>query len=110
MFGWLKKKEPEEEYRSGLNGGAGAFRMTVEDVFTVSGRGTVVVGKVEEGTVSVGDEVVICRRSGCQPARVDGLERFREVVKSARAGEAVGVLLRKVSHDQVERGDILRKK
>ena len=118
MFGFLKKKKtPEEEYLAGLeqrktaaagrSKGAETFRMTVDDVFTISGRGTVVTGRVEAGGVRVGDKILISGKNGRLPAVVDGLEQFRKVVESAQRDDYVGVLLRGVAHHQVEKGDVL---
>ena len=118
MFGFLKKKkDPEEEYLADLErrrtaaasqqNSAGAFRMTVDDVFTISGRGTVVTGRIEAGAVRVGDKILVSRQSGRLPTRVDGLEQFQKIVETAQTGDYVGVRLRGVPHDQVEKGDIL---
>lgn len=82
----------------------GGFRMTVEDVFSITGRGTVVTGTISSGTVEVGDEIVV----GAHRSRVTGVEKFREVVTGAGVGEHVGLLLAGVSHDMVARGDEIR--
>ncbi len=82
-----------------------SFRMTVDDVFSIAGRGTVVTGKVESGTLRLGDEVVI--RSGGSAgikATVAGIEMFRKTLFETKAGDAVGILLRDIKKDQVTRG------
>ena len=83
------------------------FLMPVEDVFSISGRGTVVTGRVERGIVKVGDEIEIVgirilRRTTCT-----GVEMFRKLLDEGRAGENVGVLLRGTKRDDVERGQVL---
>ncbi len=85
------------------------FRMTVEDVFSIKGRGTVAVGKIESGTLHVGDKIRITRQNGGigNTSVVSGLEMFRKTVKEATAGDTVGVLLRDISRDDLQRGDIL---
>src|SRR5690606_20916897 len=83
--------------------------MPVEDVFSITGRGTVVTGRVERGRIKVGDEVEIV---GIRPTRktvATGLEMFRKVLDEAQAGDNVGVLLRGVDRDEVERGQVLAK-
>lgn len=115
MFGFLKKKKSEEElYLEDLNqrrqvrdGGAG-FELKVEDVFAVSGRGTVVTGRVSRGTVSQGDRVLIRGREGrVLETKIGGIESFRKARRSAAEGDVVGLLLKGVRKDQVEPGDIL---
>jgi len=86
-----------------------AFLMPVEDVFSITGRGTVVTGRVERGRIKVGDEVEIV---GIRPTRktvATGLEMFRKVLDEAQAGDNIGVLLRGVDRDEVERGQVLAK-
>jgi translation elongation factor EF-Tu-like GTPase len=88
----------------------GSFGMTVEDVFSITGRGTVVTGRVQTGTVSVGEKVLISRAG--QPltqVEVTGVEMFRKIVRTAKAGDNIGLLLRGVKRDQVTRGDVLSK-
>ena len=88
----------------------GAFGMTVEDVFSITGRGTVVTGRVQAGTVSVGEQVLVSRAG--QPllqVEVTGVEMFRKTVQTAKAGDNVGLLLRGVNRDQVLKGDVLSK-
>jgi elongation factor Tu len=83
------------------------FLMAVEDVFSITGRGTVATGRIERGKVKVGDNVEIV---GIQPTRksvVTGIEMFRKVLDEAIAGDNVGVLLRGIEKDQVERGQVV---
>ncbi|WP_433167462.1 EF-Tu/IF-2/RF-3 family GTPase [Kribbella sp. CA-247076] len=88
----------------------GAFGLTVEDVFSITGRGTVVTGRVTAGTVGVGDQVLISRAgTPLLQTEVTGIEMFRKVVDVANAGENVGLVLRDVDRDQVVRGDVLSK-
>jgi len=86
------------------------FIMPVEDVFTITGRGTVVTGRVERGTVKVGDEVEIV---GLMPEPrktvVTGVEMFRKILDRAEAGDNIGVLLRGIQRTEVERGQVLAK-
>ncbi len=85
------------------------FLMPIEDVFTIQGRGTVVTGRVERGIVKVGDEVEIV---GFKPTRktvATGVEMFRKLLDEGRAGDNVGVLIRGVKRDEVERGQVLAK-
>jgi elongation factor Tu len=84
-----------------------AFRMTIEDVFSIRGRGTVVTGRIEQGTISVGDTVQLERPGFSTTVVVDGVETFRRSVKGAQAGDNVGLLLRDVSKDEVQKGDVL---
>jgi len=86
------------------------FLMPVEDVFTITGRGTVVTGRVERGTLKVGDEVEIV---GLRPEKkktvVTGVEMFRKILDQAVAGDNIGALLRGVNRDEVERGMVIAK-
>jgi len=85
------------------------FQMPIEDVFSITGRGTVVTGRVEQGIVKVGEEVEIV---GIRPTRktvATGVEMFRKLLDEGRAGDNVGVLLRGVGKDEVERGQVLAK-
>jgi elongation factor Tu len=82
--------------------------MTVEDVFTIQGRGVVAVGRVEAGVLNVGDKVQISGQSGARKtAVVAGLEAFRKRLAKAGAGDNVGILLRDVTKADVRRGDLL---
>lgn len=85
------------------------FLMPVEDVFTISGRGTVVTGRVERGQIKVNEEIEIVGLKDTQKAVATGLEMFRKTLDEAQAGDNVGVLLRGVEKDQVERGQVLAK-
>jgi translation elongation factor EF-Tu-like GTPase len=88
----------------------GSFGMTVEDVFSIAGRGTVATGRISTGTVSVGEQVLISRAG--QPlvqVEVTGVELFRKNVRTAKAGDNVGLLLRGVEREQVLKGDVLSK-
>jgi elongation factor Tu len=87
----------------------GAFLMPVEDVFSISGRGTVVTGRVERGIVKVGDEVEIVGIRETQKTTVTGVEMFRKLLDQGQAGDNVGVLLRGTKRDDVERGQVLCK-
>lgn len=85
------------------------FLLPIEDVMTISGRGTVVTGRVERGTIKLGEPVEIV---GIRPTKntvVTGLEMFRKLLDSSEAGDNVGVLLRGVARDEVERGQVLAK-
>jgi len=83
------------------------FLMPVEDVFSISGRGTVVTGRVERGIVKVGDEIEIIGIRDTQKTTCTGVEMFRKLLDEGRAGENVGVLLRGTKRDDVERGQVL---
>lgn len=83
------------------------FLMPIEDVFSISGRGTVVTGRVERGVVRVGDEVEIVGIKATTKTTCTGVEMFRKLLEEGRAGENVGALLRGVKRDEVERGQVL---
>ncbi|HHM05453.1 MAG TPA: elongation factor Tu [Gammaproteobacteria bacterium] len=85
------------------------FLMPIEDVFSISGRGTVVTGRVERGIVKVGDEIEIVGLKETQKTTVTGVEMFRKLLDEGRAGDNVGVLLRGTKRDEVERGQVLAK-
>jgi elongation factor Tu len=85
------------------------FLMPVEDVFSISGRGTVVTGRVERGIVKVGEEVEIVGISDTRKTVATGVEMFRKLLDEGRAGDNVGVLLRGTAKDEVERGMVLAK-
>ncbi len=86
------------------------FLMPVEDVFTITGRGTVVTGRIERGIVKTGDDVEIVGLSEERRKTVcTGVEMFRKILDSGQAGDNVGLLLRGVEHDEVERGQVISK-
>ena len=86
------------------------FMMPVEDVFSITGRGTVATGRVERGTVKVGDEVeIVGLADEARTTTVTGVEMFRKLLEQAEAGDNIGALLRGVSRDEVERGQVLAK-
>ena len=85
------------------------FLMPIEDVFSISGRGTVVTGRVERGIIKVGDEMEIVGIKDTMKTTCTGVEMFRKLLDEGRAGENVGVLLRGTKRDEVERGQVLAK-
>jgi elongation factor Tu len=85
------------------------FLMPVEDVFTISGRGTVVTGRVERGIIKVGEEVEIVGFRDTQKTTVTGVEMFRKLLDEGRAGDNIGALLRGTKKEDVERGQVLAK-
>jgi len=85
------------------------FLMPIEDVFSISGRGTVVTGRVDSGIVKVGDEVEIVGIRDTQKSVVTGVEMFRKLLDSGEAGDNIGALLRGVGREDVERGQVLCK-
>ncbi|MEZ4267755.1 MAG: elongation factor Tu [Myxococcota bacterium] len=86
-----------------------AFLMPIEDVFSISGRGTVVTGRIERGIVKVGDEVEIVGIRDTRKTTVTGVEMFRKLLDQGQAGDNVGVLIRGIKKDEVERGQVLSK-
>jgi elongation factor Tu len=87
----------------------GTFLMPIEDVFSISGRGTVVTGRIERGIVNVGDEVEIVGIKATTKTTVTGVEMFRKLLDQGQAGDNVGVLLRGTKREDVERGQVLAK-
>jgi elongation factor Tu len=85
------------------------FLMSIEDVFTISGRGTVVTGRVERGRLNLNDEVEIVGLKDTRKSVVTGIEMFRKSLDYAEAGDNAGVLLRGINRDDVERGQVLAK-
>jgi translation elongation factor EF-Tu-like GTPase len=87
---------------------AGGFVMTVEDVFSITGRGTVVTGRITSGVIHKGDQVTISR-AGQQlgTTRITGVEMFRKLMHEAKAGDDVGLRLDGIQRDQVLHGDVL---
>ena len=86
-----------------------AFLMPVEDVFGIKGRGTVVTGRVERGSLKVGEEIEIIRYGDVRKTVATGLEMFHKLLDTTEAGDAVGILLRGVDRDEVERGQVIVK-
>ena len=95
-------QEPEREIDK-------PFIMPVEDVFTISGRGTVVTGRVERGVIKVGEEIEIVGFKPTQKTVATGVEMFRKLLDEGRAGDNIGVLLRGTKREEVERGQVLAK-
>ena len=86
----------------------GPFRMSVQDVFTITGRGTVVTGQVESGSVSKNQVVRLTRRDGSmREITIAGVEMFRKIVDTASAGDKVGLLLKSVPRQDIAAGDVL---
>jgi elongation factor Tu len=86
------------------------FLMPIEDIFTITGRGTVVTGRVERGIVKVGEEVeIVGMQEGVKKSVVTGVEMFRKLLDEGRAGDNIGALLRGIDKDEVERGQVLAK-
>ena len=86
------------------------FLMPIEDVFSISGRGTVVTGRIERGVINVNDEIEIVGIKDTQVTTCTGVEMFRKLLDSGEAGDNVGVLLRGTKREEVERGQVLAKK
>ncbi len=86
-----------------------AFLMPIEDVFSISGRGTVCTGRIETGVVNVGDEIEIVGIKDTQKTTITGVEMFRKLLDSGQAGDNVGALLRGTKREEVERGQVLCK-
>ena len=84
-----------------------SFRMTIQDVFSIKGMGTVLTGRVESGTLRVGDEVYFNGPSGVTKAAVAGLEMFRKQVPEAQMDDAVGVLFKGIDKAHFARGDVI---
>ena len=85
------------------------FLMPIEDVFSISGRGTVVTGRVERGIIKVGDEIEIVGLRPTQKTTCTGVEMFRKLLDQGQAGDNVGILLRGTKREEVERGQVLAK-
>lgn len=85
------------------------FLMSVEDVFTISGRGTVATGRIERGIIKTGEEVEICGIRKTQKTVVTGVEMFRKTLDEGRAGDNVGLLVRGLKREEVERGQVINK-
>jgi elongation factor Tu len=87
----------------------GAFLMPVEDVFSISGRGTVVTGRIERGIVKVGEEIEVVGIHNTLKSTCTGVEMFRKLLDQGQAGDNVGILLRGTKREEVERGQVLAK-
>ncbi|MHA6878374.1 GTP-binding protein, partial [Ralstonia pseudosolanacearum] len=87
----------------------GTFLMPVEDVFSISGRGTVVTGRIERGIIKVGEEIEIVGIKATQKTTCTGVEMFRKLLDQGQAGDNVGILLRGTKREDVERGQVLCK-
>jgi elongation factor Tu len=85
------------------------FLMPVEDVFSISGRGTVATGRIESGVVKVGEEVEIIGMKDTRKTTVTGVEMFRKMLDQGQAGDNVGILLRGIKREEIERGQVLAK-
>jgi elongation factor Tu len=86
------------------------FLMPIEDIFTITGRGTVVTGRVERGIVKVGEEIeIVGMQEAVKKSVVTGVEMFRKLLDEGRAGDNIGALLRGIDKDEVERGQVLAK-
>jgi elongation factor Tu len=86
------------------------FLMPIEDIFTITGRGTVVTGRVERGVVKVGEEIeIVGMQAETKKSVVTGVEMFRKLLDEGRAGDNIGALLRGIDKDEVERGQVLAK-
>ncbi len=85
------------------------FLMPIEDIFSISGRGTVVTGRIEKGIIKVGDEVEIVGIRDTKKSICTGIEMFRKLLDEGRAGENVGILLRGIKREEIERGQVLSK-
>jgi elongation factor Tu len=84
--------------------------MPIEDIFTITGRGTVVTGRVERGIVKVGEEIeIVGMQEAVKKSVVTGVEMFRKLLDEGRAGDNIGALLRGIDKDEVERGQVLAK-
>ncbi|RTZ68306.1 MAG: elongation factor Tu, partial [Tenericutes bacterium] len=93
---------PEKDFKK-------PFLMAVEDVFTITGRGTVATGRVERGTINLNDEVEIVGITETQKTVVTGIEMFRKLLDQAMAGDNAGLLLRGIDRDKIQRGQVLAK-
>ena len=89
-------------------GVGGAFQLPIEDIFSITGRGTVVTGRIAHGVIRVGDQVLITRAGApVVSTRVTGIEAFRKILTEGRPGDNVGLLLEGVEKNQLQPGDII---
>ena len=119
LFGRDKETDDEKDLREAVDlnrrqvtpvpaaGGDSSFEMYVEDVFSISGRGTVVTGRVNKGTLRVGDTVLV---NGAVEAQVAGIEAFRKVLDVASEGDNVGIVLPTLGRKDLNRGDLITKR
>jgi elongation factor Tu len=84
-----------------------SFRMTVQDVFSIRNRGTVVTGQIESGSLNAGDEISIQRQGYAKKAVVTAIEALRKQLQHAQSGDNVGLLLRDIGKQDIQRGDVL---
>ena len=105
LFGSREMKDETPTYQT-YTPSNGSFHFVVEDVFTITGRGTVVTGRVDSGDVKVGDMVNIAGRITTE---VTGIEMFRKKLDYAKEGDVCGILLKDVSRDDVSMGDTITK-
>jgi elongation factor Tu len=105
LAGYLDSYIPEPERAID-----GTFLMPIEDVFSISGRGTVVTGRIERGIIKVGEEIEIVGIKDTTKTTCTGVEMFRKLLDQGQAGDNVGVLLRGTKRDEVERGQVLAHK
>ena len=106
LFGGNEMDTTVTDYQA-RGASSGSFRLVVEDVFFITGRGTVVTGKVEAGSVSVGDAVSIQSGTSTLAASIGGIEVFRKSLTTAHVGENVGLILEGIARDDVQRGAVL---
>lgn len=85
------------------------FLMPIEDIFAITGRGTVVTGRIEQGTVKIGDSVQVIGAKPIESIGVTGIEMFNKLLDYAESGENVGILLRNIKREDVTRGDVICK-
>ena len=115
MAFWHRKKSEAELSLEQLQSGAepvsvtpsGPFSMTIEDVFAITGRGTVVTGRIATGTIRTGTPVTVTRAAGSNSTTVMAIEQFRRTADQANAGDNVGLLLDGVARHDVNRGDVI---
>lgn len=86
-----------------------SFKIKVEDIFAIKGRGTVIVGVIDKGTVEIGDTVLLVDNQGNKKSEkgIGGIEAFRQLLDKATKGDAVGILLEDTNHDEIDRYDYL---
>ena len=100
-------KAPVQRVTEGLKSTDSSFRMTVEEVFSIRNRGTIVTGCIASGTLRIGDKIVIHRGNTTRTAVVGAIEMFHKMLDQAKAGDIVGVLFKDLTRDDIQRGDEL---